>query len=215
MELTWYGLSCFRMAERGKTTVMTDPYSPALGIEPTGTTRSDVVTISHDAPGHNAQEVIKGDFYALTTPGEYEIGGTFITGIPLHTVQDELIRYNVGYLVNMDGLKILHLGDLSYIPDQSVVEGFGEVNVLLLPVGGGHSLSAPMAAEVVSLIEPNYIVPMHYALPGIALELDPIDRFLKAMGVSTVQEQDTLKVTPSGLPEQPEVVLLTPNMQAL
>ena len=79
--------------------------------------------------------------------------------------------------------------------------------------GGGKGIKAAQAAEVVALIEPYFVVPMHYELPGLAIELDPLEKFLKAMGVSKVQESDTLKVTAADMPEQPQVVVLTPQMQ--
>ncbi len=212
MDITWYGLSCFRLTERNKTTVMTDPYGSGLGIEPGGTTRTDVVTVSHDAPGHNNLELISGSPYVLNTPGEYEIGGTFITGIPLHYTGEDHQRYNVGYLVNYDGLTVLHMGDLAHVPEQTVVESLGEVNVLLLPVGGGNTLNAAQAADVVALLEPSYIVPMHYALPGLSFELEGVEKFLKVMGVSNVEEEESLRVTSSSLPEQPQVVMMTPYL---
>ena len=108
---------------------------------------------------------------------------------------------------------MLHLGDLAHVPDQSTIEDLGEVNVLLIPVGGDNTLRGALAAEVVALIEPHYVVPMHYAIPELGITLDPIDKFLKAMGISRVQEEETLRVTRSGLPEQPQVVLLTPNLK--
>lgn len=212
MDITWYGLSCFRLTERNQTTVMTDPYAAGMGIEPGGTTRADVVTISHDAPGHNNVEMLTGNPYVLTTPGEYEIGGTFITGVPMHHVGEGIQRYNVGYLVNYGGLTVFHAGDLAYVPDQTAVEAIGQVDTLLLPVGGGNTLNASQAADIVALLEPSYIVPMHYALPGLGLELDEVDKFLKAMGVSSVEEEETLRVTSSSLPEQPQVVLMKPNL---
>lgn len=198
------------MTERGKTTLITDPYSPTLGIQPSGTTKTDIVTISHEAPGHSDVSILKGEYYALRTPGEYEIGGTFITGVALHDVERE--SYNIGYLVDYDGLTVFHVGDLSHVPQQSVVEGLGEVNVLLLPVGGGGALTAAQASELVALIEPNYIVPMHYAIDGLQLELDEVEKFLKAMGVSHVEEEEFLRVTSGALPEQPQVILLKPNI---
>jgi L-ascorbate metabolism protein UlaG (beta-lactamase superfamily) len=213
LDITWYGLSCFRITERNKTTVMTDPYAPTFGIMPGGTTRTDVVTVSHEAAGHSDLSLIKGEPYVLRTPGEYEIGGTFITGVPLHHVSDTGQLYNVGYLVDYGGLTVLHVGDLAYLPEQSVVENLGEVTVLLLPVGGGQAMTASLAAELVALIEPSYIVPMHYALPGLSLELDDAEKFLKAMGVGTVQEEAVLKVAGGSLPEQPEVVLLKPTLE--
>lgn len=210
LEIIWYGLSCFRLSERGRITVITDPFSDSIGI-PSPRLKGDLVTISHDVPGHNFVEAIKTDPHILRGPGEYEIGGVFVTGVATHDA--ETGRENVSYLFDFDGMTVLHLGDLSHVPDQSVVEALGAVNVLLVPVGGGKGIKAAQAAEVVALIEPYFVVPMHYELPGLAIELDPLEKFLKAMGVSKVQESDTLKVTVADMPEQPQVVVLTPQMQ--
>jgi len=210
LEITWYGHSCFRITERNRISVVTDPYSEVIGLS-LPRLKADVVTISHQEPGHNHAEAVKGEPHVLFGAGEYEIGGVFITGIALHTVTDDAARVNIAYLFEFDDLTVLHLGDLAHVPDQSTIEALGEVNVLLLPVGGGHGLRAAQAAEVVALIEPQFIVPMHYALPGLKFPLDPLERFLKAMGVSKIQEADTLKLTASDLPEQPQVIVLKPQ----
>lgn len=208
MEITWFGHSCFRISERSRITVVTDPFQDAIGI-PAPKLKADVVTISHDVAGHNNTDAVKGARLFLTGPGEYEISGVFIKGIAMHDA--EAGRLNVAYAFDYDNLTVLHLGDLSHVPDQSVIEGIGQVNVLLLPVGGGNGLKAAQAAEVVALIEPYFVVPMHYALPGLAFDLEPVDKFLKAMGVSKATESDTLKVTSSDILEQPQVVVLTPQ----
>jgi len=174
--------------------------------------KGDIVTISHDSPGHNCAEAVKGAQHVLTSAGEYEISGVFITGIALVDAKAAAPRKNIAYFYDYETLTVLHLGDLTHVPDQSVVQALGEVNVLLIPVGGGNGLNANNAAEVVALLEPHYVVPMHYALPGLRVELDPVDRFLKAMGVSKVSELDVLKVSAGELPEQTQVVVLTPNL---
>jgi L-ascorbate metabolism protein UlaG (beta-lactamase superfamily) len=196
------------MVERGRITVVTDPFSDSIGI-PSPKLKSDIVTISHDVPGHNFVEAVKGEPHVLSGAGEYEIGGVFVTGIAMHDLQAE--RQNVAYLFDYDKLSVLHLGDLAHVPNQSAVEELGQVNVLLIPVGGGMGLKAEEAAEVVALIEPYFVVPMHYAQPGLALELDTVEKFLKAMGVSKAQELDTLKVSAADTPDQPQVVVLTPQ----
>jgi L-ascorbate metabolism protein UlaG (beta-lactamase superfamily) len=215
LDIIWYGHSCFRIFERGQTTVVTDPYAPSIGL-PELKLKADVVTVSHAEPGHNFVDGVKHDFL-LQGPGEYEMGGVFITGIAMHYIDEETgeARPNVAYHIQYDsGLTVLHVGDLAHLPDQSTVENLGEVNVLLVPVGGGKSLRAGTAAEVIAMIEPNYIIPMHYALPELTIELDPVDKFLKAMGVSRVQEAEMLRLTSGELPEQPQVVVLTPQLKA-
>jgi L-ascorbate metabolism protein UlaG (beta-lactamase superfamily) len=130
----------------------------------------------------------------------------------MHDIEAPSPRWNVSYLFQYNGLTVLHLGDMSHVPDQSTIEALGEVNVVLVPVGGGNALRAGQAAEVIALIEPHFIVPMHYELPGLNIELDSVDKFIKAMGISKVQEEDNLKVTSGMLPEQPQVILLRPRL---
>lgn len=209
MELTWYGLSCFRLSERGQATVVTDPYDGQLGL-PALKLKADVVTVSHDAPGHNYLDGVIGREHALTGPGEYEIGGVFITGIS--TVQEVRTKSNVLFLFDYDGLTIAHLGDMEKVPSQTQIEALEQVNILLLPVGGGNSLNASQAAELVSMLEPSIVIPMHYKLPGLTLELDGVERFLKEMGVTEPVSENSLKVTAGNLPEETQIVLLSPRV---
>lgn len=212
MDITWYGHSCFRITERNHISVVTDPFSENIGL-PVPKLKADVVTISHDEPGHNNTEAVKGVSHVLTGPGEYEIGGVFITAIELHQIDGQIAKWNIAFRFEYDNVTVLHLGDLAHVPDQSTIENFGEVHVLLLPVGGGMGLRASQAAEVVGLVEPAYIIPMHYGMPGVKVNLEPVDKFLKAMGVSAVHEMETLKVSTSEFPEQSQVILLKPQNQ--
>jgi L-ascorbate metabolism protein UlaG (beta-lactamase superfamily) len=209
MELSWYGLSCFRLTERGQATVVTDPYDGNVGLPPLKL-RADVITVSHDAPGHNYTAAVTGFQHAIVGPGEYEIGGVFITGIA--TVQEARARHNVLYLMDYNGLTIAHLGDMDKVPSQTQIEALEQVNVLLVPVGGGNSLHAAQAAELVSMLEPNIVIPMHYHIPQLTLALENVERFLKEMGVTDVTEEASLKVTASSLPDETQVALLTPRL---
>jgi L-ascorbate metabolism protein UlaG (beta-lactamase superfamily) len=208
MELTWYGLSCFRIAERKYATIITDPYD-GVGL-PTLKLKGDVVTVSHDAKGHNNINSVAGHQHALTGPGEYEIGNVFITGIA--TPHETETTHNILYVFDFDGLTIAHLGDMQQVPSQAQIDALEQVNVLLVPVGGGKSLNASQAAELVSMLEPNVVVPMHYHLPKQKLDLEEVDRFLKEMGVTEPTQEDSLKLTTSNLPEETETVLLVPKI---
>lgn len=209
MDITWYGHSCFRFMERGMAAIVSDPYRDGEIGYKLPRLRADIVTASHDAPGHARLEGWPSDTHILTRPGEYEIGGVFIIGVAMHN--NDTGAYNTAFLFDFDGLNIVHLGDLSYVPEQSDVDALGEVNVALVPVGGGKVLNAAQAAEVISLIEPDIVVPMHYKTPLTTLELDDLERFIKVMGISKVQIEDTLRVTKGGLPEQTQVVVLEPQ----
>ncbi|NJL57691.1 MBL fold metallo-hydrolase [bacterium] len=211
MDISWYGHSCFRLSERGQLTVVTDPFSDVLGL-PVPKLKGDVVTISHHSPGHDCVDAVKGYRHVLDGPGEYEIGGVFLTGVALHHIHDSGgVAYNVAFVTQYNALSVVHLGDLAHIPTQATIEALGEVTVALVPVGGGKGLKAAQAAEIIAMIEPYYIVPMHYALPGLTVELDPVDKFLKEMGISRVQEEDVLRISDTTLPEQPQVILLRPQ----
>lgn len=209
MEITWYGLSCFRLTERGMATVVTDPYDNRVTGYEALKLKADIVTISHDAPGHNFASGVKGKTHTITGPGEYEIGGVFITGIQTngHKRASEEPR-NTLYVFDYDGVNVAHLGDLNHVPSQAEIEALGNVHVALVPVGGGGGLTAAKAVEVISLLEPGIVIPMHYSTPGITLELAPLNKFLKEMGIASVETQPSLKITRGNIPEETHVVVL-------
>jgi L-ascorbate metabolism protein UlaG (beta-lactamase superfamily) len=209
MEINWYGLSCFRLTERGLATVVTDPFdSNVAGFSPLKL-RADIVTVSHDAPGHNFVSAVKGYAHLITGPGEFEIGSVFITGVQTngHKRSSDEPR-NTLYVFDYNGVNVAHLGDLSRVPSQTEVEALGNVHVALVPVGGGGGLTAAKAAEVISLLEPGYVIPMHYGVKGSALNLASLDKFLKEMGLSAVETMPSLKVTANSVPEETKVVVL-------
>lgn len=210
MDITWFGHSCFRLVERGKATVITDPYNGEIGYKLPKKLRADVVTVSHNAPGHANLAVWPEETRLITRPGEYEIGGVFVIGIATHNPENPT-QQNIVYVLDFEGLTVAHLGDLSYIPGQSDIEALGAINVALVPVGGGNALNASLAAEVISLIEPDIVIPMHYQTDYTKLKLDPLDRFLTVMGISKVQTESALKITASGLPEQTQIIVLDPQ----
>ncbi len=212
MEITWYGHSCFRLTERNMATVVTDPFdNKSIGYFPLKL-KADIVTVSHDASGHNNTDAVKGTSHVITGPGEFEIGGVFITGVQTDgggsgKKSKEQVR-NTLYVFDYDGLTVAHLGDLTQVPTQTEVEALGTVNVALVPVGGGGGLNAAKAAEVISVLEPNIVVPMHYSTPDTKLSLDSLNKFLKEMGLGKQETQPSLKVTRSGLPDETRVFVL-------
>ncbi|MBX7251359.1 MAG: MBL fold metallo-hydrolase [Candidatus Promineofilum sp.] len=211
MEITWYGLSCFRITERKLATIVTDPFAPAVGLGELKL-RADIVTISHDAPGHNYPAAVTGVEHRLTGPGEYEIGGVFVTGIATPSKTGKF--NNIVYLYNYNGLTVAHLGDIGDVPSQKQIEDLELVNVLLVPVGAGSSLNAARAAELVSMLEPNIVVPMHYQVPGLTMSLEPLEKFLKEMGVTEAKSEASLKLGGvDGLPQETEVITLAHKEQ--
>ena len=208
MDISWIGHSCFRI-KGSHTTVVTDPYSPDLGYS-LGKPTASIVTVSHQHPGHSYVQGIGGKPRLVTGPGEYEIGGVLIIGIPTFHDADRGGKRgkNTVYLMEVDEVAVCHLGDLGHVLTAEQVEEMGNVDVLLLPVGGMSTINASMAAEVVRQLEPKVVVPMHYKTSKLNRELEPVERFLKEIGVKDIQPQPKLSFTKSNLPVSTQVFLL-------
>ncbi|HEY73770.1 MAG: lactamase [Chloroflexi bacterium] len=214
MEITWYGQTCFRLSERGLASVVTDPYPPDVGLE-YPRSRAHIVTVSYNNPECGYTKGVRGPFKLLDGPGEYEIGDVFVTGISTFAdaKRGATRGLNTIFTFRFDGLTVCHLGRLGHVPTQSQVENLGTVNILLAPVGGGGSLTPARASEVISLFEPNLVIPMYYKIKGLETKLGTLNRFLKEMGVEKVESEETLKVSLSGLSEETQVVVLTPKLR--
>jgi L-ascorbate metabolism protein UlaG (beta-lactamase superfamily) len=209
VDIDWFGQSCFRIKE-GNVIVVADPYDKTIGYT-LPKLRADIVSISHDAPGHANGLAIKGEPKILTRPGEYEVKGVFITGIQTWrgaAAKGEAKEENTVYVFEFGDLTVCHLGDLSKPLTQAQVEAMPDIHVLLAPVGGGGALDADKAAEVIAQLEPRIIIPMHYQTQYTTLKLDPLARFLKEMGAAEHEPQESIRVTRSQLPEESQVVVL-------
>jgi L-ascorbate metabolism protein UlaG (beta-lactamase superfamily) len=210
MEITWLGHSCFRLRGR-EAAIVTDPCAKSTGYS-VGRPAADIVTVSHDHPGHNNVAAVTGSPRVVQGPGEFEIAGVLIMGI--RTYHDgekgERLGKNIAYVLEMDDLRVCHLGDLGHVPTPEQVEELSGVDILLAPVGGNNTIAAAAAAETVSLLEPKLVLPMHYQTPAAKAQLDPLDRFLKEMGAPSALEerQAKLSVTKSTLPQETKVQVL-------
>jgi L-ascorbate metabolism protein UlaG (beta-lactamase superfamily) len=208
MEITWLGHACFRL-KGSQATVITDPYPPDLGYS-LGKQTARVVTVSHQHPGHSYIAGIGGEPKVIKGPGEYEIGGILVIGLPTFHDGDggKQRGKNIVYLIEVDEVAICHLGDLGHVLTTQQVEEIGNVDVLLVPVGGVSTINASLAAEVVRQLEPKIVVPMHYKTEVLKRELEPVDRFLKEMGVKDVTSRPRLSVTKANLPVSTQVLLM-------
>ena len=207
MEINWYGHSSFRLRDK-EIVIVTDPYDKTLGLS-LPRVRADLITISHEHSDHNCIKQVKGEPIVLSGPGEYEIKGIFITGITSSAhPRAALGAGNTIFVFEFGNLTVCHLGDLDHVPGQEQIEALGDVHVLLIPVGGGNTINATQAAEVISLLEPRIVVPMHYAIPELQLKLDPVSKFFKEMGLREPAPEAGLKITSGNLPEETQVVVL-------
>ena len=206
MDITWYGNSCFRITERGHTTVLTDP-SPSLDLAQRGL-RADLVTLSHERAGA-ALDDIRGEPYKVEGPGEYEIGELFVSGIALHVHggEGQAPERNTAYHFEYpNSLNFLHLGALRQLPEQAVIEQFDEVHALMLPLGG--ALSHDQLADLTNMIEPRFVLPMHGDQLDQAAFAAARDGYCKAMGLTSPAPLDTLRLTAASLGEGTQVACL-------
>ena len=204
------GHSCFRI--RGsQAVIITDPFPPGLGYT-LGKQTADIVTISHAHPSHSYDQGINNQHRVVKGPGEYEISGVLILGITTYhdAVKGQSKGKNTAYLMEIDGLTVCHLGDIGHIIDDEQVEELGNVDILMLPVGGVSTINASMAAQTVRKVEPRVVIPMHYKTPQTSRDLEPVDDFIKEMGQTQIEPRPKFNVSKSNLPLTLQVVVLTP-----
>jgi len=207
-EITWLGHACFRIKAKDAT-IITDPYDRSLGLG-TLNQKADIVTISHEHTHHNTLTGIKGEPFVIRGPGEYEVKGIFVTGVWSFADSEggkKLGRNNI-FLFHLDDLVVCHLGALGNTLNSHQLEILGDVDVVMVPVGGHTALSANKASEVISQLEPKIVIPMHYSTGRESLDLDTLDKFTKEMGLKDLTPQDKLTIKSSDLDETTQVIVL-------
>ena len=220
--ITWYGHSLFKIEFEGGPTVLTDPFEPGLwGMTyPIGPMDGiDVVIISHEHEDHNYAALATGSPAVLrgvsVASGVNEIDTT-IDGVRFYTVETchgpdapcPLADANAAFVIEGNGLRIAHLGDLGHVLSAQQAAAIGKVDVLLVPVGGGGpTIDAAAADRVVAMLEPSVIIGMHYETPELGWGIDPIDPFLAGETVVEVAER-SLVVSTGDLPSTPTIFVL-------
>lgn len=213
MDITYLGHSSFRI--RGKNAnVVTDPYdSDMVGLKFPKHIEADVVTISHNHKDHSAVDQLDGNPYVLNGPGEYEVKGVGVVGhTTFHDEEKGATRgRNIIFRIEIDGVSIVHLGDLGHVLSSDQVDELDGVGILLVPVGGLFTIDAAKAVTVINEIEPSIVIPMHYGRPELNQKnfsgLAAVAEFLKAIGKEVVP-QAKLSITKDKMPAEMQVVVL-------
>jgi len=211
MEIIWYGQSCFKI--KGKSaTVITDPFdSDASGLKLPKDLTADLVLSSHSHSDHNNTQAVLGDPLVVAGPGEYEVKGVSVIGVStFHDNQNGSERgSNTVYNIMIDGVNIVHLGDLGHQLSEDQVEGIDQTDILLVPVGGVYTVGTEDISKVISQLEPRVIIPMHYKIEGLKYELGDVNPFLQQMGAEGVESVPKLSITKDKLPDETQVVVLS------
>ncbi len=207
MKIQWLGHACFLLTAGDNTRIMTDPFDETIGY-PLPRVPADIVTVSHQHFDHNAVNTVPGNPKVVQDAGEHVFGNIRITGHnSYHDKKKGSQRgKNIIFIVESEGLRVCHLGDLGHLPDKILIEALGPVDVLMIPVGGYFTIDAGEAAELVKQLSPPYVLPMHYKTAYVDFPIAPVTDFLKMF--PGYGEQEELVVDRSNLPRQTTVVKL-------
>lgn len=221
MYIEWYGQSCFKIQGKNngrETVIITDPYSADCGLRPPRFS-ADIVTISHDHNDHSYTANIKSassdkNFFLVTNPGEYEVNDISIYGINSwhDSVSGKERGKNTIFVFTIENIKIAHLGDFgqsAFTAEQ--LEKINNIDVLIIPIGGHYTIGPSEAQSLIAETEPRVVIPMHYKIPGLKLDLLDLDKFIKEMG-QPQEKTDRLKIAKKDLPqEESKFIVLEPR----
>lgn len=219
-DIQYLGHSCFRLRGRDGI-VICDPFDRSVGLD-IGRPTAHIITVSQNHPAHNNTAAIKpvrDDIFLINGPGEYEVRGALVTGVrtsPPSAQQELPYGHNTSYVLYLDDVAFCHLGNVSRELTQQQLEEIGNVDVLFVPIGGGHTTGPAEAVGVISQIEPRIVIPMRYASDQLSFEyqLEPLDKFMHEVGLKEVTPEEKLTVTVSTLPgenEQTRFVAMLPG----
>lgn len=210
MVITWYGQSCFKI-QSGQTTLVIDPFDKSIGLTPPKF-EAQLVLTTHNHPDHNNISTIKGDHFVVDGPGEYEYGGIRVTGIRSYhdNNKGEERGLNTIYTINFEDIILAHLGDIGQdkLEDEQL-NALGEVDILMVPVGGNFTVDGEKALDIVNQIEPKIVIPMHYKIKGLKEKLDDVNVFLKAIGKTDVTAEEKLTIKKKDLPDPEDKMEVT------
>lgn len=218
MKISWYGQSLFYISSRTKKSqvnIAINPFEKEIGLK-MPTIKTDIL-LSTDKENHNL-DIIKNDYFLIDNPGEYEVKGVFIEGIPTFNFKKEKENKieksfdgNTIYTIEVEDIKICHLGNLKQKElKEDQLERIGMIDVLMVPVGGNDTITAEEANGIINQIEPGIIIPMQYAVPKLKIKLDPLDNFLKLSKNENIKPIEKLLIKKSDIdPEQPKIITLS------
>ncbi len=194
MDITYLGHSSFKVKTKTATVVM-DPFDPKMVGLKYPPVEADMLTVSHDHQDHNSTDKIGGTKKIIKGPGEYEISGVTVMGYKTYhdNKKGEERGKNTIYVIEAEGLRILHLGDLGHILDDKLLEEVGDIDIMMIPVGGFYTIGPKEAVDIITKIEPFFVIPMHFKQEGMNPEftekLLPVADFLKESGLTTENMQ--------------------------
>ncbi len=216
-KINFAGQSCFQISVSNSrdhsADIVIDPFDEKTGFKLPNFS-ADIVLVTHDHHDHNNVKAVKGNPFVAEGPGEYEIKEVFIKGISsFHDDKNGKEKgKNTIYTIEAEEMRFCHLGDLGQkeLTDEQV-DKIGQIDILMIPVGGKYTVDSQTAQKIISQIEPRIVIPMHYCLGKTNPDLDDVAKFLKTMGKPSITPQDKLVIKSKDLPKDGmEIVVLNP-----
>jgi len=214
MKIKWLGHASFLLESKSGTKIITDPfeagsYDGAVGYAPISES-ADIVTVSHDHADHNAVDSVGGTPEVVRGSEDRQIDGIPIRGVS--TFHDESKGQDRGrntiYLMEIDGIRVGHLGDLGHRLSDDEAAALGKIDVLLTPVGGYYTIGPDEAKEVAESLGAKVIIPMHFKTEALGFPIQPVDDFLRLMERVERVEGTSVEISADDLPAEPKVVVL-------
>jgi len=221
MIITWFGQSFFEIRVKNRAgdlfNIAIDPYDESIGLK-LPKNEAEILLITHDHSDHNNKKAIKGDYFLINEPGEYEVKGVLIKAIPsFHdNSQGKEKGSNIIYKIEAENIKLCHLGNFGQKElDEKQIDELGQVDVLFVSLSGLFT-DSKHASSIISQIEPKIIIPMHYKIPKLKLPniTDDNSKFLKQMGIEKIEPEKKLKISVRDIPnkdDQSRIIVLEPN----
>ncbi|OQB24268.1 MAG: metal-dependent hydrolase [Firmicutes bacterium ADurb.Bin182] len=180
MTLKWFGHSCFLLTDSRGVRILTDPFDPETGYN-LEKTEAEIVTCSHNHHDHHYVEAAAGNPKIIDKPGEYEVNGVRIKGVKTFHDDAKGVKRgeNTVFIFDVDGMRIAHFGDIGEIPDESTLNEIGDIDVMLVPIGGNYTIGHTEALQLANLVKTNVLIPMHYSTPDVKFKLGPLAPMLR------------------------------------
>ncbi|MBI5793528.1 MBL fold metallo-hydrolase [Candidatus Uhrbacteria bacterium] len=212
MNIIWNGISSFEIETKTGTDdvrIVTDPYQNATGLRFPRTLQAEMLLQSHEGDDANNREAVLGNPYVIDLPGEFEVKDVFVFGIQAPLKREEKGKHvkNLIFRIEAEGMRLAHLGALDRELTDEELQQLENVDVLMIPVGGGRVMSASVAAEVISQIEPRVVIPMSHAVEGLKEPFGSVEDFCKSFGACRREEMNKYKFTRKDLPEEEMLIV--------
>lgn len=211
MNISWYGQSCFRL-EGKESSILIDPFSKEIGLR-APRLADPIMLVTHEHYDHNNVKEAPAETFIIRGPGEYEKSGIYFEGINSYhdAVEGKERGFNTIYVIRTEDMRLCHLGDLGQttLTDEQL-QALGTVDILFIPIGGTYTINGKQAAALINDIEPKIIIPMHYKVPGLQIDLEGPESFLKEIGLKP-EKVDNYRINKKTLPTE-EIKLVMFNL---